>query len=359
MSDTFDAPSAPIPLPGQRPGDAPPLRSATPDPNLLLSVVVPCYNEQEVLPELLRRVRAACDRTVPERYEIVLVNDGSRDRTASMIAEASLGDPAVVGVDLARNYGHQIALTAGLSFARGMRILVMDADLQDPPELLPDMMALMDRGANVVYGRRTDRAGETLFKRATARMFYRLLNRMAHVQIPMDTGDFRLIDRRTLDAFLSMPEQFRFIRGMIAWIGLNQVEIPYARQARYAGTTNYPLFKMIAFALDAFLGFSLAPLRLSLYLAIGFIVLACGLMGYVLVSYFLFSTVRGWSSTLMMFLAFSSLQLLALAVIGEYVGRTYLQTKQRPLFIVRDVYAKSRPRTAGQRPPSPDSGHVA
>jgi dolichol-phosphate mannosyltransferase len=311
-------------------------------------VVVPCYNEEEVLPELLRRVEAVCAGAAPGAYEIVLVNDGSGDLTASTIAEASARNPAVVGIDLARNYGHQIALTAGLSFARGARILVIDADLQDPPELLPDMLALMDRGANVVYGRRTDRAGETLFKRVSAKLFYRLLNRLAHVQIPMDTGDFRLMDRQTLDAFLSMPEQFRFIRGMIAWIGLTQVEIPYARQPRHAGTTKYPLFKMFVFALDAFLGFSLAPLRLSMYLALGFIVAAMGLMVYVLVGYFLFDTVHGWASTLFMFLAFSALQLLSLSVIGEYVGRTYVQTKQRPLFIVKEVYAASRPHK--QRP---------
>jgi polyisoprenyl-phosphate glycosyltransferase len=278
----------------------------------------------------------------------VLVNDGSRDRTAPLIAEMADRNPAVVGVDLARNYGHQIALTAGLAFARGQRIFVIDADLQDPPELLPEMMAKMDAGANVVYGRRIDRRGESRFKVRSAHFFYRLLDRLTDIKVPVDTGDFRLMDRQTLDVLLSMPEQYRFVRGMVAWIGMRQEEIAYERAERFAGETKYPFRKMVVFAIDAITGFSLAPLRFSFFLAIAFLFIAFGLMVYVLVGYFFFEAVRGWASILLLFLVFASLQLFCISIIGEYVGRTYMQTKNRPLFVVRELVLKPPP--GGQRP---------
>jgi glycosyltransferase involved in cell wall biosynthesis len=323
------------------PDAAVPLRAVTPDPALLLSVVVPCYNEEEVLAELERRVTAVCEQVAPGSYEVVLVNDGSADRTGALIAELSARNPAIVGVELARNYGHQIALTAGLSFARGQRIFVIDADLQDPPELLPEMMEKMDAGANVVYGRRVDRRGETRFKVRSAHFFYRLLDRLTDIKVPVDTGDFRLMDRKTLDVLLSMPEQYRFIRGMVAWIGMRQEEIPYERAERYAGETKYPFRKMVVFAVDAITGFSLAPLRFSFFLALAFLFAAFGLMIYVIVSYFLFDAVRGWASILLLFLVFASAQLICISIIGEYVGRTYMQTKNRPLFVVKEILAQS------------------
>jgi glycosyltransferase involved in cell wall biosynthesis len=312
------------------------------DNSVFLSIVVPCFNEEAVITELHSRVRAVGDAVAPGRYELILINDGSTDRTIEIIKEMAEENSAIVGLDLARNYGHQIALTAGLSFARGQRILVIDADLQDPPELLPEMMKVMDRGANVVYGRRIERDGESLFKTTTAKSFYRLLDRMTDISIPLDTGDFRLLDRKALTIFLSMPEPYRFVRGMFAWAGLRQEEFPYRRQARVAGVTKYPLHKMIRIALDAITGFSVQPLRFSFYVALGFAALAFVLTVYVVLGWLFFATIQGWASILLTFLAFSSVQLFCLSIMGEYIGRTYMQTKNRPLFIVNEIYTTSR-----------------
>jgi glycosyltransferase involved in cell wall biosynthesis len=302
-----------------------------------LSVVVPCYNEEEVVFELHRRVTAVCRALVGNSYELILVNDGSTDRTWALLQTLAGCDGRVVAIDLSRNHGHQLALSAGLSLAQGQRILVIDADLQDPPELLPEMMQLMDDGADVVYGQRMQRDGETWFKKVSAAIFYRLLLRMTDVKIPSDTGDFRLMARRVVDAFLSMPEHQRFIRGMVAWIGFRQVPLRYHRDRRFAGETKYPFRKMLNFAVDAITGFSTVPLRMSLYLAFLFIGLAGVLIFYVLYSWFLLGVVRGWTSIFLVMLIFVSVQLFSLAVIGEYIGRIYVQTKQRPLFIIREM----------------------
>ncbi|MFP4054770.1 MAG: glycosyltransferase family 2 protein, partial [Phycisphaerae bacterium] len=212
------------------PGDAP-----------RYSVVAPCYNEEESLPEFLRRTVAACGQ-VEGSWEIVLVDDGSSDRTWQFITDCAAEDPRVVGVKLSRNHGHQLALSAGLTICRGERVLIIDADLQDPPEALPEMDRLMDaENADVVYGQRGKRAGETIFKRASAAGFYRLINRLSDTSIPVDTGDFRLISRRALDVLMSMPERHRFVRGMVSWIGFTQVPYRYDRDSRYAGDTKYPL----------------------------------------------------------------------------------------------------------------------
>ena len=320
------------------------------DDRIRLSVVIPCYNEEEVIAELERRLCKVCDDLLAGQYEIILVNDGSRDSTAALIAEMAARNPAIVGIDLARNYGHQVALTAGLSFARGQRIFILDADLQDPPELLPAMMKLMDGGANVVYGRRSVREGESAFKRRSARWFYRVLGRLSDVKIPFDTGDFRLMDRKTLDVFLSMPEYYRFVRGMIAWIGLRQQEIIYARQPRFAGTTKYPLRKMLSFAADAITGFSIAPLRFSFYLAIAFIFLAFALGIFIFSWWYLYGNVHGFTAGVLIFLTFSAIQMFCISIIGEYVGRSYMQSKNRPLFVVDQVYATERAGRTGVTP---------
>jgi len=229
-----------------------------------LSIVVPCFNEEACLPTLHERLTAAARGAAGDDYEIVLVNDGSRDSTWPIMRRLADEDPHVVGVNLSRNHGHQLALTAGLDLCRGEVILIIDADLQDPPELLPQMLETMRRdGADVVYGVRRSRAGETPFKRATAHGFYRLLSRATEVDIPLDAGDFRLMSRRALDALLAMPEQARFIRGMVAWIGFKQAPFTYDRDRRFAGETKYPLRKMIRFAFDALTGFSSAPLTYS------------------------------------------------------------------------------------------------
>ena len=307
---------------------------------LELSVVVPCYNEEAVLPELIRRLGPACAAAAGDAYEVILVNDGSRDRTWPILCEMAEANPHVVALNLSRNRGHQLALTAGLTFCRGRRVLVIDADLQDPPELLPELMAVLDRGADVVYGQRIEREGEGFFKRATAFLFYRALAVFSEVEIPNDSGDFRLMDRKVVDALNGMPEQHRFIRGMIAWLGFRQVPFRYTREARFAGRTKYPLRKMIRFASDALTGFSISPLRLSSVLAVLCFLLTGVLSAYVIYGWLVLSVVRGWTSLVLAFLFFSGVQLLVLGVMGEYVGRIYVEAKRRPLFIVSEIVSQ-------------------
>jgi polyisoprenyl-phosphate glycosyltransferase len=312
--------------------------------NVRLSVVVACYNEEAVLDEMYRRTMTAARQTAGEAFEIIFVDDGSTDRTYERMAALSTTDRHVVVIQLSRNFGHQIALSAGLSQSRGDRVLLIDADLQDPPEALPDMFRVMDaERADVVYGQRIERAGETWFKRTTATLFYRLLSVMTDVQIPVDAGDFRLMNRKVVDALNTMPEQHRFLRGMSMWVGFRQVPLPYRRAARAAGTTKYPLTNMLRFAVDAITSFSMRPLRLSFYVAFTMTFFAAIALGYVVYSWLLERTVRGWASILALFLIFGSAQLVVLGIIGEYVGRVYMQTKQRPLFIVSEVLRSGVP----------------
>lgn len=305
-------------------------------PRPALSVVAPCFNEEGVLPEFLQRVRSVLD-SLGSSSEIVLVDDGSRDGTWQVLANAAAEDKRVIAVRLMRNHGHQLALTAGLSLCRGERILIIDADLQDPPELLVDMMALMDQGADVVYGQRRQREGETLFKRATAAAFYRLIGRMTDVQIPRDAGDFRLITRRVLDILLAMPERHRFIRGMVAWIGGRQVPLVYDRKPRAAGESKYPLVKMVRFAVDAITAFSVVPLMASM--TIGWIMAAVGFAFFVysIVGWWLGEALPGWTSIMAALGLLGGMQFLMLGVIGAYLGRLYDQSKGRPLFIIKDI----------------------
>ena len=309
-----------------------------------LSVVVPCYNEEEGLAELHRRVTAACKASVGTSYELLLVNDGSRDATWTTMQQLALSDPRIKAVNLSRNHGHQLALTAGLSVCRGDRILIIDGDLQDPPELLGEMMRQMDQGADVVYGQRASRAGETWFKRASAALFYRLLSNITDVDIPLDTGDFRLMSRRSLDVLNSMPEPHRFVRGMVSWVGFKQVPVVYERAERFAGETKYPLHKMVRFAIDAITGFSIQPLRVSIYFSMLIGLAALCLLLYTFVSYVYFNAVQGWTSLISVVLLLGSAQMLVLGIIGEYLGRLYMQGKQRPLFIISDVVTQQSPR---------------
>jgi dolichol-phosphate mannosyltransferase len=301
-----------------------------------LSVVAPCFNEQEVLPEFLRRIHAVLDG-IGGSSEIVLVDDGSRDGTWQAMTEAAAKSPRVVGVRLMRNHGHQLALTAGLTVCRGERVLIIDSDLQDPPELLPDMMALMDQGADVVYGQRRQRDGESLFKRLTAAAFYRLIGRLTDVAIPTDAGDFRLVNRRVLDLLLGMPERHRFLRGMIAWIGGKQVPLLYDRQARAAGHSKYPLANMVRFAADAITAFSVVPLMASM--TIGWIMAAIGFAFFVysIVGWLLDANLPGWTSLMAAVGLLGGMQFLMLGIIGAYLGRLYDQSKGRPLFMIRDI----------------------
>ncbi|UYN93434.1 MAG: glycosyltransferase family 2 protein [Enhydrobacter sp.] len=306
-----------------------------------LSVVAPCFNEEGVLPEFIRRMSAVLDRTAASA-EIVLVDDGSRDGTWTVMSEAVARDPRIVAVRLMRNHGHQLALTAGLSVCRGERVLVIDADLQDPPELLPDMMALMDGadgkgGADVVYGQRRRREGESLFKRASAAAFYRLIGRLTDVDIPNDTGDFRLMTRRVLDLLLAMPERHRFVRGMVAWIGGRQVPILYDRKPRLAGESKYPLSKMVRFAADAITAFSVVPLMASM--TIGWVMAAVGFAFFVysIVGWMLGYNLPGWTSLMAAMGLLGGMQFLMLGIIGAYLGRLYDQSKGRPLFMIREI----------------------
>jgi len=314
-----------------------------------LSIVAPCFNEEETIGEFHRRVTAAAQSAASD-FEIVLVDDGSTDRSWQLISGLAARDPRVVGVRLRRNYGHQMAVMAGLQAARGERVLLIDADLQDPPELIRDMMRMMDEGAEVVYGKRTERAGETLFKRVTASIFYRVLRALSSIDIPVDSGDFRLMNRRVVDIFLSMPEHHRYTRGLVSWIGGSQVALSYARDPRFAGETKYPLSKMVRFAVDALTAFSIKPLRLATWLGFFSAFLAFGLMAYSSVRWATGEVVDGWTSLIMAVAAFSAVQLIVLGILGEYVGRLVLESKRRPLFIIDTVLRATRPEAGAGEP---------
>jgi dolichol-phosphate mannosyltransferase len=303
-----------------------------------ISIVAPCYNEELVLPEFHRRLAVVC-AALKTSHEIVLVNDGSRDATWTVMNELAACDPNLICVNLARNHGHQLALTAGLHTCRGRRILIIDADLQDPPELLPTMLERMDAGVDVVYGQRRKRAGETFFKRATAALFYRLVQRLSSVPIPCDTGDFRLISRRALDVLLSMPERYRFIRGMVSWIGFRQEPLLYDRDPRFAGETKYTLRKMLRFALDAVTGFSIKPLSIASFVG-AFSCLAAFLLGTGAVGAWLMGRTAGWLGLSALVTLLAGVQLMAIGILGEYVGRLHEESKGRPLFIIEQIVGR-------------------
>ena len=317
-----------------------------------LSVVVPCFNEEACLPELHNRLTAAARTAVAGDYEIVLVNDGSGDRSWSVMRQIASADDHVLAVNLSRNHGHQLALTAGLDLCRGDKILIIDADLQDPPELLPAMLETMrDQEADVVYGVRRSRAGETPFKRATAHGFYRLLSRATEIDIPLDTGDFRLMSRRALEALLAMPEQSRFIRGMVAWIGFRQVPFAYDRDQRFAGETKYPFRKMMRFAFDALTGFSSAPLKLASHAGLALSLGSLLMIGYIGYAWLTGRNIQGWTSLMLVVVVLGAVQMFVLALMGEYIGRLYNEAKGRPLYIVQEV--------AGREPRAGSLGYLA
>ena len=303
---------------------------------VLLSVVVPCFDEEAVLRETHRRLVATLE-TVPELdFELVYVDDGSRDATLEVLRELRHADARVRILALSRNFGHQIAVTAGLQQAAGQVVVIIDADLQDPPEVIPEMLDRWRAGVDIAYGVRTARDGETVFKRWTASAYYRLLDRLTNISIPLDTGDFRLLDRAVVDAFLTMPERDRFVRGMVAWTGFRQEPVPYRRAARAAGETKYPIRKMVRLAMDGIVSFSLAPLRLATWL--GLLALGLAVAGIAHALVLRLSTgawVPGWGLLLISILFLGGLQLVALGILGEYVGRIYGEVKRRPLYLVK------------------------
>jgi dolichol-phosphate mannosyltransferase len=305
----------------------------------LLSIVVPCFNEAEVLWATHGRLVHALARLQDLDFEIIYVDDGSRDATPDMLREIQALDPRVRTLRFSRNFGHQTAVTAGLEHSSGDAVVLIDADLQDPPEVIADMVARWREGYHVAYGVRTDREGETRFKLATAKAFYRLLNRMSETEIPLDTGDFRLMDRAVVEALRAMPERDRFVRGMVAWAGFRQIAVPYRRAARFAGESKYPFFKMVRFALDGLTSFSRAPLRLATWM--GFLVsgIALAAITYALfLRLFTSNWVTGWTALFIAVLFIGGAQLLSLGVIGEYIGRIYGETKRRPLYLVQEAH---------------------
>jgi dolichol-phosphate mannosyltransferase len=303
----------------------------------ILSVVAPCFNEEGVLHELYRRISQVLDGA-GESWELVLVNDGSRDRTPQIMRELHAQDPRVKIVDFARNFGHGIAVTAGMDYARGDAVVLIDSDLQDPPELILEMLAKWREGSEVVYAVRSKRKGETWFKEFTAKAFYRLIYRITDIKIPMDTGDFRLMDRKVVDALKQMREHHRFMRGMSVWVGFRQTGVTYVRAERYAGETKYPLKKMVKFAFDGITSFSFLPLQLAMY--VGFVAAGLAILGILAAVILRLSGSQafyGQATTLVSVLFLGGVQLICLGIIGEYLGRIYDEVKGRPLYIVREA----------------------
>lgn len=303
-----------------------------------LSVVVPCYNEEAVIEETHRRLSKSLEH-LGDPFEIVYVDDGSRDRTLSMLRLIQAKDESVRVISFSRNFGHQIAVSAGLDHAQGDAIVLIDADLQDPPELIGTMLEKWREGYDVVYGQRHSREGESYFKVATARLFYRSINRLSDVPIPLDTGDFRLMSRQVVDVLRRMRERDRFIRGMVSWVGFRQYALPYERARRYAGVSKYPLRKMIAFATDGILSFSIKPLRLAT--TMGFMTSALAIVGilYALILRLWTSNwVSGWTLLIISVLLLGGVQLICLGIVGEYVGRIYSESKRRPLYLIGETF---------------------
>lgn len=304
---------------------------------MLLSVIIPCYNEEPVLRATHTRLTGVLRAMSGVEYELIFINDGSRDRTQEILAELQLFDPRSRVLLLSRNFGHQVAVTAGLAEAAGDAAVIIDADLQDPPEVIPRMIQLWRDGNEVVYGIRTEREGESRFKLWTAKAFYRLINRLSETKMPLDAGDFRLLDRKVVEVIKAMPERARFLRGMVSWAGFRQVAVPYDRAARQAGESKYPLMKMIQFAMDGIISFSLVPLKLAIWT--GFLAIWIAVAGIVVaIADRLLdkNLTRGWASLFVAVLFMGGVQLVSLGILGEYLGRIYTEVKHRPLYVVQE-----------------------
>ena len=306
----------------------------------LISVVVPLYDEEGNVVELLARISGVLERAVRERgddYEIIAIDDGSHDRTLTALREAQAGQPRLVVVSLSRNFGHQIAATAGLDIARGDAVVLIDGDLQDPPELIEAFLDKWRAGYDVVYATRRSRKGESFFKVFTARAFYRVIRRLTKVSIPLDTGDFRLMDRRVVDALGQTRERHRFLRGLVSWVGFKQIGVEYERDRRFSGSTKYPLSKMLRFAFDGIASFSEIPLRFATYF--GFVVSAFAFVYTVVVLALKLAGMNepGYTSMMVAILFLGGVQLLGIGILGEYVGRIYDQVKGRPLYLIASV----------------------
>lgn len=306
------------------------------------SVVIPVLNEEAVIQETYQRLKQVMNRT-DASYELLFVNDGSRDNSAAIIQGISETDERVKLINFSRNFGHQIAITAGMDYASGDAVVVIDADLQDPPELILEMIAKWKEGYDVVYAKRTQRKGETFFKKQTAHLFYRILQASTDIAIPVDTGDFRLMDRKVCDELSRLTEKNRFVRGLVSWIGFRQTAVEYVRDERAAGETKYPLKKMLKLSMDGITSFSIKPLKLATYL--GGLLSISGLAYLVVIIYlklFTESVVAGWNGIAIIQLFFSGFILIILGLVGEYIGRIYDESKGRPLYIVRDCHGMKK-----------------
>jgi dolichol-phosphate mannosyltransferase len=324
---------------------------ATDSQPISYSIVIPVFNEEAVLPVLLRRLDLLLSG-LSEPAEAIFVDDGSSDSSPLVLQDLAKRDPRFRYIGLSRNFGHQVAITAGMDAAQGSAIIVMDADLQDPPEIVEQLIAKWKEGYDVVHARRLSRAGESPFKRATAHLFYRLLGSMSSVGIRADVGDFRLIDRKVLDALRQMPEQDRFVRGMVAWLGFRQTEVTFHRLERAAGETKYPLFKMVRLALNAALGFSDAPLRLAIWCGLTVSGLALLYGTWVMLLWLTNDPhlIAGWSSTIVIVSLLCGMNMLMTGIVGLYVGRIHAEVKQRPLYVVQKRLGFERDEAATARP---------
>jgi len=302
-----------------------------------LSIVVPCYNEEAVIRETHRRLTEVLNTISGPDLELIYVDDGSDDDTLAILRELASGDSRVRVVALSRNFGHQVALSAGLEHASGDAVVTIDADLQDPPEVIPEMLERWRDGADIVYGQRQQRPGEPALRLLSIRVFYRVINWLSSTPIPMDTGDFRLVDRRVLDALSAMPERDRFLRGMVAWTGFRQEFVRYPRASRFAGVTKYPVRKLVKLAMDGMMSFSLIPLRLAIWMGFFVATLSCiGIVYAVVVRLTTSAWVQGWAMLMVALLFLGGVQLIFLGVMGEYLGRIYMELKKRPLYFVKE-----------------------
>jgi dolichol-phosphate mannosyltransferase len=302
----------------------------------LHSIVLPAFNEEEVLNDTFASLQQLIDSVSGDRFEVIFVNDGSRDRTGEILKTFTSIDPRFKSVHLSRNFGHQIAVTAGVAEAKGDTVSVIDADLQDPPELILAFIEKWSQGYDVVYGIRRKRDGENAFKLLSAALYYRIIQKLSQFPLPVDAGDFRLMDRRVVEAYLRCPEHQRYFRGLIAWVGFKQIGVKYDRKARLKGETKYTLSKMFRFATDGFTSFSIWPLKLASYL--GFF---SGLLAFLSIAYVIWGkiqgrTISGWASMMVVFLIFTSFQLFCLGILGEYLGRVFDEVRNRPLYFVKD-----------------------
>ena len=303
----------------------------------IISWIVPCFNEEKVILETLRRIREVSIKLNKFNWELILIDDGSRDNTKKIIKEIKHYPLKIILLSFSRNFGHQQAVQAGLDNCSGSASIIIDADLQDPPEIAKLMIEKWEKGYQVVYGQRTIRREENFLKKFTAFIFYRLLNFFSGVKIPLDTGDFRLIDRTVIDALKNFPEKGRFMRGLIAWIGFNQISVRYVRDPRFAGATKYSLKKMLSFAIEGLTNFSRKPLRLATFT--GFLFSLFSFIGIVYVLYvrlFTQSWVAGWAAICMTILLSSGIQLIFIGLLGEYIGNIFFETKNRPLYIIEE-----------------------